>query len=187
MVDVAAGLEQLGHSVEILTSHHDPSHSFEETNDGAHIDETSLSKVERFSGTLQIKLIPTFLPRSIRGGLHIYLAIVRQFHLMMVLIFRLYTGFEPWHDVYVVDQLSACVPLLRFLTGRRVVFYCHFPDKLLAGGKEANLDNRPQLSLGKQLYRGPVDWVEGTTTGQFLPTINSCQPLTSHQARQTFY
>jgi hypothetical protein len=34
VVDAAVGLQSCGHSVIIYTSHHDPSHSFPETNDG---------------------------------------------------------------------------------------------------------------------------------------------------------
>jgi len=34
VVDAALGLQKLGHSVDIYTSHHDPNHCFEETRDG---------------------------------------------------------------------------------------------------------------------------------------------------------
>jgi len=34
VVDAALGLQALGHSVDIYTSHHDPNHSFDETNNG---------------------------------------------------------------------------------------------------------------------------------------------------------
>ena len=34
VVDAALGLQKLGHSVDIYTSHHDPGHCFEETRDG---------------------------------------------------------------------------------------------------------------------------------------------------------
>ena len=35
VVDAAVGLQKLGHTVEIYTSHHDPAHCFDETRDGA--------------------------------------------------------------------------------------------------------------------------------------------------------
>jgi alpha-1,3/alpha-1,6-mannosyltransferase len=35
VVDAAVGLQRLGHTVEIYTSHHDPAHCFDETRDGA--------------------------------------------------------------------------------------------------------------------------------------------------------
>jgi alpha-1,3/alpha-1,6-mannosyltransferase len=57
---------------------------------------------------------------------------------------------------FVVDQLSAGIPLLRYLyPDPRVLFYCHFPDKLLAK-KEGIL---------KALYRGPFDFIESWSTG----------------------
>lgn len=37
VVDAALGLQNLGHSIDIYTSHHDPKHSFEETRDGASV------------------------------------------------------------------------------------------------------------------------------------------------------
>jgi alpha-1,3/alpha-1,6-mannosyltransferase len=61
-------------------------------------------------------------------------------------------------DIFIVDQLSACVPLLRWLYPRRqrILFYCHFPDQLLA--------NRGTKGIGgiiKLIYRWPFDWFEG--------------------------
>lgn len=60
-----------------------------------------------------------------------------------------------------------------------MVFYCHFPDKLLSGGWEIGVDQhgegKTQGSLGlekkgvglvKRMYRWPVDKLEEWTTGQ---------------------
>lgn len=61
-------------------------------------------------------------------------------------------------DVFIVDQLSACVPLLRWLYPKRqrLLFYCHFPDQLLAKRTDTGL-----LGILKKLYRAPFDWFEG--------------------------
>ena len=40
VVDAALGLQKLGHSVDIYTSHHDPNHCFEETRDGEQLQVT---------------------------------------------------------------------------------------------------------------------------------------------------
>jgi len=58
-------------------------------------------------------------------------------------------------EAFFIDQLSAIVPFLRIVSDSRVIFYCHFPDKLLAhkGG------------LLKKLYRIPFDAFEAWTTG----------------------
>ena len=59
-------------------------------------------------------------------------------------------------SVFIVDQLSACLPLLRWLwSSRRILFYCHFPDQLLA-----RRDTRGILGLIKKLYRYVFDWFE---------------------------
>lgn len=57
-------------------------------------------------------------------------------------------------DVVFCDQVSHCIPLLR-LSGKPVLFYCHYPDKLLCTKRESFL---------KRLYRAPIDWIEEITT-----------------------
>jgi alpha-1,3/alpha-1,6-mannosyltransferase len=96
------------------------------------------------------------------GRLHIVLAHLSQFHLTMKLLFNNASDY----DVFFVDQLSTCVPFLRHLARRRVVFYCHFPDKLLADGEFiVDASRRRGGSLLKRSYRLPMDWVEEQTTG----------------------
>ncbi|KAL0947670.1 hypothetical protein HGRIS_013758 [Hohenbuehelia grisea] len=147
VVDAALGLQASGHSVNIYTSHHDPSHCFEETRDG----------------TLSVSYVKPPFPRSIKGKFHILFAHARQLHLTATLLWP----FGPSYDVFFVDQLSTCIPFIRNLLGTRVVFYCHFPDKLLAHGEfvEGNLVRR-RTSLLKRIYRFPMDWLEEITTGQ---------------------
>ncbi|KAF7295170.1 hypothetical protein MIND_01055800 [Mycena indigotica] len=102
-------------------------------------------------------------PRSLKGKLHILFAHARQLHLTLHLL----APWAPQYDVYFVDQLSTCVPFLRFFGRAPVVFYCHFPDKLLAEGEfvEGNL-RRGRTSLLKRIYRYPMDWFEEVTTRQ---------------------
>ncbi|KAF6758634.1 alpha-1,3-mannosyltransferase ALG2 [Ephemerocybe angulata] len=146
VVDAAIGLQERGHSVDIYTSHHNPDHCFEETK----------------NGTLKVHHVVPPFPRSFKGKLHILFAHLRQLHL----IYKLLQG-SSQYDVYFVDQLSTCIPFLRAIGGTRVVFYCHFPDKLLASGAfvEGNLVFKRQ-SLIKRLYRLPMDWLEEVTTRQ---------------------
>lgn len=119
-------------------------------------------------------------PRAIKGKFHILLAHLRQLHLTSHLILspssKTASTSEPshlsvhslakQHDVYFVDQLSTCVPLLRVFAGRRVVFYCHFPDKLLANGEFSEDVGKMRMRGGwlKRVYRMPMDWVEEITT-----------------------
>jgi len=53
------------------------------------------------------------------------------------------------YDVVVADQVSVVVPLLR-LFRFKVIFYCHYPDKLLAGKR----------GFFKKIYRFFIDLVE---------------------------
>ena len=72
-----------------------------------------------------------------------------------------FRSMEPF-DVFFVDQLSAGIPLLRWLGNTRVVFYCHFPDLLLG----PNRDVRSPPGIIRALYRMPVDALEEVTSGQ---------------------
>ena len=97
----------------------------------------------------------TIIPASIFNRFSILCAILRQLHL--VLQISLFTSelntVEP--DVFLVDQLSACIPLLRLLyRDVPVLFYGHFPDKLLAY----------RHGFLKRLYRLPFDWWESWST-----------------------
>jgi alpha-1,3/alpha-1,6-mannosyltransferase len=98
----------------------------------------------------------SIVPAALFGRFAILCAILRQVHLVLhvALFTRELQALAP--TAFFVDQLSAGIPLLRLLQPRpRVVFYCHFPDKLLAkrGGRL------------KALYRAPFDWLESWSTG----------------------
>jgi alpha-1,3/alpha-1,6-mannosyltransferase len=93
---------------------------------------------------------------------HILLATLRQIHLTLSICLLTNDLAELKPDVFVVDQLSACVPLLRWFGSRdqRLLFYCHFPDQLLA-----RRDERGILGGVKGVYRWPFDWFEGWSMG----------------------
>lgn len=151
IIDVALALQNSGHKVIVYTSHRDKSHCFEEARDG----------------TLEVRVRgDSFFPPSIRGRFVVLLAILRQLCLTFELLREAaQTENENADQVFIVDQVPACVPLLKMLGPRwfaskgkqRILFYCHFPDQLLArrdGGSAL-------LQLLKGLYRYPFDWFEG--------------------------
>ncbi|GHJ88477.1 hypothetical protein NliqN6_4879 [Naganishia liquefaciens] len=175
VVDAAVSLQQRGHEVVLFTSRHDPARCFEETKDG----------------TLEVHVLGnSIFPRNIMNAFNIIFASLRQLHLAILLILSIYLPFRIPHvsplapldkfDVFIVDQLSICVPVLRWMTRSRVVFYCHFPDKLLSGGWEFSTDrvSRRVVAPGeekrgprgpgliKRLYRWPFDKLEEITTGE---------------------
>ncbi|ETN45153.1 uncharacterized protein HMPREF1541_10030 [Cyphellophora europaea CBS 101466] len=146
IIDAAVGLQELGHKVTIFTSHCDPQHCFEEARDG----------------TLDVRVRGnTIFPPTILNRLHILLAILRQIHLVLSVAFFGDELFQIRPDVFIVDQLSACVPLLRWICSdrQRTLFYCHFPDQLLADRKRGGI-----AGLVKAGYRLPFDWFEGWST-----------------------
>jgi hypothetical protein len=158
-----------------------------------------LTRGMAIAGTLRVHYIRPPLPRSILGKLHIVFAILRQIHLTLVLLF--FSAPAPEYDVYLVDQLSTCIPLIRWQTRKSVVFYCHFPDKLLADGKVAPVGAKAGQAKGrsllKRLYRLPVDWLEEATTGahyltfgrlqSFIRLINRTSRYHSRQLRVHFW
>lgn len=138
VVDAAVGLQDLNNEVTIYTSHCDRKHCFEEVS----------------SNMLKVKVYGDFFPTNFLKKFHIVFAIIRQFYLVLKLIF---TGEIEEYDYFIVDQLSFCIPLLCYFSNVqcKVLFYCHFPDQLLAlkGG------------FLKKCYRLPFDTIEEWTTG----------------------
>ncbi|RSL44209.1 Alpha-1,3/1,6-mannosyltransferase alg-2 [Fusarium sp. AF-6] len=141
VVDAAVGLQERGHCVVIFTNHCDPKHCFEECRDG----------------TLDVRVRGNWLiPMSILSRLTILCAILRHVHLIFqITLSGELRDLKP--RAFIVDQLSAGLPLLRYLDPTvPILFYCHFPDLLLARGRE---------SIIKRLYRRPFDWIEEWSMG----------------------
>ncbi|SGZ56800.1 CIC11C00000001356 [Sungouiella intermedia] len=138
VVDAAVGLQNLGNEIVVYTSHCDKSHCFDEVK----------------ADILKVHVFGDFLPTTIVGKFHILCAIIRQLYLVTKLIV---TGKISKYDYFIVDQLSFCVPLLSLFCNAncKVLFYCHFPDQLLA----------KKSGLAKMLYRVPFDALEEWTTG----------------------
>ncbi|SCU98046.1 LADA_0H10220g1_1 [Lachancea dasiensis] len=135
VVDAAIGLQDEGHEVVIYSSHCDKTHCFEEVK----------------TGRLKVEVLGDFWPTSFNGKFFILFANLRQLYLTAALAA---TGKIKRHDLYIVDQLSTCVPFLGLLSrASKVLFYCHFPDQLLA----------QRTSLVKRLYRIPFDVLEQLT------------------------
>eukprot|EP00007_Cunea_sp_BSH-02190019_P007153 CAMPEP_0174240760 /NCGR_PEP_ID=MMETSP0417-20130205/20342_1 /TAXON_ID=242541 /ORGANISM="Mayorella sp, Strain BSH-02190019" /LENGTH=562 /DNA_ID=CAMNT_0015319897 /DNA_START=1258 /DNA_END=2942 /DNA_ORIENTATION=+ len=137
VIDAAVALQNQGHVVTVYTTHRDPSHCFQESIDG----------------TLDVRVHGDFLPRHILGRCHALCAIVRMIYLSMVVAIPS----EPT-DVVFCDVLSITIPLMKLLVGAKVLFYCHYPDKLLCTADQ-------RTSLLKRVYRVPLDWIEEKTTG----------------------
>ena len=134
VVDAGIALQSKGYDIEMFTAHHDSTHCFTETRDG----------------TLKVTSAGDWLPRKVCGRLYILCAYMRMMYLAFYVV--LFHGSK--FDIFICDQVSACIPILK-LTGAKVIFYCHFPDKLLT---------RRDWWM-KKWYRKPIDCTEEVTTG----------------------
>jgi len=128
------------------------------------------------NGTLKVTVLNPGIPRSFFGFFTIIFAMLRQVYLFWALFTLIMLpswilnrfGLQqlPDPDIFVIDQLSTVTPLIRWILLRRVVFYCHFPDKLLSGGMVASADgDLPKENIIKRVYRVPINILEEITTG----------------------
>lgn len=140
VVDAALALKRRGHSVRFLTNHHDPNHCFEETR----------------NGELEVETVGDWLPRSVFQKFTAFWAYFRMVWASLYAAFIL--SRKEQIDVIFVDAISVGVPILKWAAGSpKILFYCHFPDLLMA----------PQAgSALRQLYRRPINFVEEYTTGR---------------------
>lgn len=134
VVDAAVHLQAAGHRVALFTSHHDRDRCFEETGDG----------------TLDVRVYGDFLPSHVGNRLRAPCAIARMAYLAWAMALS-----GKRFEVIFCDLVSHAMPLLRLLSGAKLLYYCHFPDQLLA----------PEGHWLYRLYREPIDRLEEVTTG----------------------
>ncbi|KAI7752005.1 hypothetical protein M8C21_029937, partial [Ambrosia artemisiifolia] len=132
-----------GHNVHIFTSHHDKNRCFEET----------------LAGSFAVTVYGSFLPRHIFYRFHAVCAYIRCIFVALCVLFK-----WPSFDVVLADQVSVVIPILKLKKSSKVVFYCHFPDLLLA----------KHTTLARKIYRAPINYLEQLTTGMAdLILVNS--------------
>ncbi|KAK8449492.1 hypothetical protein SEVIR_7G229000v4 [Setaria viridis] len=143
IVDAACELASHGHDVHVFTSHHDKNRCFEET----------------ASGPFPVTVYGDFLPRHVFYHFHAVCAYLRCIFVALCVLL-----WWPSFDVILVDQVSVVIPLLKLKASSKIVFYCHFPDLLLA----------QHTTMLRRLYRKPIDMIEEYTTGMAdLILVNS--------------
>lgn len=154
IVDAALALKSRGHGIEMFTAHHDPGHCFSETRDG----------------TLMVSCAGDWLPRHCCQKGYAFWAYLRMIYVAIYLVF--FSGKK--FDVIVCDQISACIPVLKW-SGAKVLFYCHFPDQLLT----------KRQNWLKKIYRWPIDRLEESTTGKADQVLVNSR-FTAHVFHSTF-
>ena len=159
IVDAAQELATRGHRVDVYTAYYDPDRCFEETK----------------RGDFRVVVRGGWFPRSFGGRAMALCAYVRCLLMawsvcLMCVVSKLWpkrrvdatcaadghSGDSGDYDVVIVDQVSVTNVVFRLLCPRtKILFYCHFPDLLLA--KPASWMHRA--------YRAPLDALEQASTG----------------------
>ena len=131
ILNMALGLRSKGHQVTIYTPFHDKKYCYEET----------------INGTFQISEHGNWWPRKIFGRFFIVNIMIRMIICALYMLL-----FDNKFDIVIMDRYSATIPLFR-LFGKKVLFYLHFPDKLLC------YENQRKGWL-KRFYRFVMDYIE---------------------------
>ena len=145
VVNAAMAMKNMGHTVNIFTAHHDKNHAFEETKPNGELDGL-------------VHVYGDWLPRTIFGLFYKWCTVVRMIYVTIIVCLT------KRCDIVFCDQESVIVPILRF-RGWPVLFYCHYPDKLLCVNRSTFL---------RRFYRNILDYIEVlTTTTADLVVVNS--------------
>lgn len=127
IIDAAKAVMSSHPKTTVWTTYYDPNRCFSDTKE------------------LHIQVAGKWIPRSFFGFGHIIFSLISFLWLTISCII------QSTADVFIVDQISAWVWIIRlFRPNAKIIFYCHFPDYLLA----------PHSSLIRKLYRLPFDSIE---------------------------
>ncbi|KAK3259214.1 hypothetical protein CYMTET_31773 [Cymbomonas tetramitiformis] len=162
IVDCAVELKNCGHEVQLYTTFHDVNRCFEETR---------IQRSGAFERATWVRVSGNWIPRQVCGKGHAVFAYLRCcFAALMMLIYC-----RPFPTVLLIDQVSAPILIFRMFSAAKIIFYCHYPDLLLA----------KHGSWLKALYRAPIDWLEERSTGAAdVVLVNS--EFTKKKFRGTF-
>lgn len=136
VLQLATVSQELNHQLLLLTTRCDPHHCFAPVKpDG------KLHKDLRVWGR--------WIPADLKGAGRTLCSTMRVLYLTMCIIVQ-----QLQADVIVVDVLPTPLPFLAQFTGSSLLFYCHFPDKLL---KQNPSQRGGPIS---RLYRGAMNALE---------------------------
>ncbi|OUS41782.1 glycosyltransferase family 4 protein [Ostreococcus tauri] len=135
IVDVASSLERSDVTVLLYTAHHDIKHCFEET-------------VSKGCRVEWVCIRGGWLPGHLFGCFHVLCANVRCAWAAMRMIIE-----NKAIETAIIDQVFLPILIFRLFSRAKVVFYCHYPDKLLA----------TRSSILRRTYRLLFDALEGLT------------------------
>ncbi len=142
VIQLAKASRDLGHKVDIVTTRCDQDHCF--------------AAVKRPDGILSdnVYVYGRWIPPKIFGVATALMSTARMIYLAYQVVRRHHKS----ADVVVVDVLPTSLPiLLTWMSSAGILFYCHFPDKLLLRNNRGG--------LLKKMYRQILDFIEESTMG----------------------
>ena len=151
IINVALALQNKGFFVKILTPHCDKKHCFQEVKDKL----------------VNVEIHGNLFPRTICGKFWAFCAYIRMF---LCALYLLFLGGK--YDCVILDQVPFPILILRPFMRTKVLFYCHFPDKLLCTQRRNCL---------KRIYRFFIDFIEELTMGMAHKIL-----VNSEFTKQTF-
>ena len=172
VLQLATASRSLHHRVDLVTTRCDPDHCFSAVQPGGNL-HSSLHVYGRW------------IPSNIFGKATALCSTIRVLWLALVICFKKQHNEA---DVIVIDVLPTPIPLLRYFleATTRILFYCHFPDKLLLrGGGSSSSSSGGSGGFLKQTYRSIMDTLEEQTMIQAdVLVVNS--KFTQQTVQRTF-
>mmetsp|Transcript_18619 Transcript_18619/g.27604 ORF Transcript_18619/g.27604 Transcript_18619/m.27604 type:complete len:486 (-) Transcript_18619:470-1927(-) len=171
VLSLAAASQDAGHDVTIVTSHCSQKHCFDQ--------------VKKPEGRLcqNVLVWGKFLPSNIMGIATAFCSSLRMIYLSYWTAKR----FGQSANLIVLDVLPTSIPFLTTWVRAGIIFYCHFPDKLLTrdtvnGEPTAAVEQRSWL---RTAYRNFLDDIEERTMNYAdVLVVNS--KFTKSQVQQVF-
>lgn len=146
VIQLAKASRDLGHTVDIVTTRCDQDHCF--------------AAVKQPNGELSnnVHVYGRWIPPNIFGVATALMSTIRMIYLAYKVVASRDKRNHKSADVVVVDVLPTSLPLLlTWLSTAGILFYCHFPDKLLLRNNRGG--------ILKKFYRRFLDSVEEYTMG----------------------
>ncbi|CAB9504042.1 Alpha-1,3/1,6-mannosyltransferase ALG2 [Seminavis robusta] len=156
VLQLAMASQALGHSVTLLTTRCDADHCF--------------AAVKPPHGALyrNVQVWGRWIPANLLGVGTALCSHVRVLYLAMAWAWQIrqHTPDQSQPYLIVLDVLPTPLWILRHFTNSSLLFYCHFPDKLLIRNNPLDPTNTTTATVKKSFYRTIMDAME-----------ESCMPL----------
>jgi alpha-1,3/alpha-1,6-mannosyltransferase len=172
VLQLATASQNLGYQVDIVTTRCDQDHCF--------------ASVQRPNGQLSscVYVYGRWIPSNIMGVGTAFMSTLRMLYITYQVIRQ---NHHQTAHVVVMDVLPTSIPLvLKWMSSAGILFYCHFPDKLLLQRNQQQLLKQQRgILVFQQWYRTILDAMEESTMA-LADTLVVNSNFTLSQVRQHF-